>query len=88
MARRKLGDIIDQLNVIGELDDHDHVLDAIVTLRVANTHTGATRFGIAYSQHADFIVRRGMTELANDFETAYIALEEEPDDDEPPHTDL
>lgn len=85
MPERNLGQIVDQLGVICELGEHDHAIDAMVLLRVANTEDGGTRFAVAYSGHTDFIVRRGMAELGKDFEEmgacAAIAGEDEEGDE-------
>lgn len=81
MAERYLGEIVNQLGLICELEDNDHVIDAMVLLRVASTSDGATRFGMAYSPHTDFIVRRGLVRCAGEYEAmepvAFDAFDDE-----------
>lgn len=68
MTERRIGEIVDQLGIICDLDEQDHVIDAVVLMRVANTDDGGTRFGMANSPHTDFIVRRGLVKCASEYE--------------------
>lgn len=81
MSERKLGPYLDDLGIVCDLSDQDAVLDAIVILRLQSLEDGETRYGLAYSTHTDFIIRRGMVELAKDFEemNAVIAIDGDED---------
>lgn len=81
MSERKLGSYLDELGIVCDLSDQDAVLDAIVILRLQSLEDGETRYGLAYSKHTDFIIRRGMVELAKDFEemNSVIAIDDDED---------
>lgn len=83
MSIRPLGEIVDQLGLHVDLEDGEQVMDMIVLSRVSNFQDGHTRFTISYSPDADFVVRRGLIEIARDVEQTYGAAEwvEEDGDD-------
>lgn len=82
MSEKKLGEVVDQLGAICNLEEDDHVVDVVVLMRIASVADGATRFGLSYSPHSDFIVRRGLVKLAEDYESMEPVLVEGPEDDD------
>ncbi|MDA3624276.1 hypothetical protein OU415_02440 [Saccharopolyspora sp. WRP15-2] len=83
MGERSVGEIVDQLGVKTRLTKQDHVTDVLVVLRIQNAEDGMTRVGVSYSPGTDSVVRRGLVELAKDFEEVtamhMIDLEDEED---------
>ncbi|WP_017974349.1 hypothetical protein [Actinopolyspora halophila] len=65
---RPIGDILDQLGILGVFEDKDMVTDAIVVMRVANfDEDGTDKILLSVSDHTGYIVQRGMIETARDF---------------------
>lgn len=81
MSERGLGQYLDQLGIVCDLSDQDAVMDAIVLLRLSNLEDGETRYALAYSRHTDFIIRRGMVEIAKDFEEMNSVMAIDDDED-------
>lgn len=78
---KPIGHILDQLEVVCDWDEAEIPLDAVVVLRAYDPQEGQHRMAVCYSPKTDFIVRRGMVELARDFEQLssgeYVADEDD-----------
>lgn len=68
MARKSVGEIIDGLGVKLTLNDGDLIASALLITEVSEPD-GQTRVSVAYSEGMNWITRRGLIEVARDFET-------------------
>ncbi|MEB3367397.1 hypothetical protein [Saccharopolyspora mangrovi] len=81
-VKRPIGSELDELGVRCELGENDRIVDALVLLRVQSLEDGESSLRIEVNPEIDFLVRRGMFEVAYDFEHAAIGeiLGEDDDD--------
>lgn len=64
LPKRKIGDLLDSLGVLAELDDDDMVSDALVLLKVVDSH-GAVSLCIAQSDGLSWLDQLGLLAAAD-----------------------